>query len=130
DDIGVISTIREDIEIDLSEAWIDEVRSLNGRPHWLPPTESGYLQRAPMPLFAYGMLLGEYNIGSHDFILLVQMKAEVLDDLVASIRTSDGGAAAILDKQGRLIAHHEDIVIGDRLSIPDEPVAGTTRLDD
>ncbi|WP_159888602.1 methyl-accepting chemotaxis protein [Paenibacillus puerhi] len=105
DSIPVISTEREGVDPGLAESqWAQAVRSADGKPVWLPIEQNGYLGNAPKPHFAYARLLGKSNIGSNDFILLVQIQADVLQTMVDAFKLSQGAETLIITRTNRLIA--------------------------
>lgn len=100
DDIGTVSTAGQEVQAETDAPWIRDIRNSGGAPVWLPVREGGYLGSSQKPLFAYGKLFGKQNVGSRDFVLLVQIDAEVLSEMIAGVSLSAGGAAAVLDGQG------------------------------
>jgi methyl-accepting chemotaxis protein len=128
-EIAAISTIGQAIQLKLDEPWIEKVRANGGTPLWLPPRESGYLGSSPKPLIAYGKLLGKRNIGSRDFILLVQVDAAVLDD-IADIQLSPGGNAAILDEHGTMLAMQTPTDVFASMLLPRDVEAGSMQSED
>lgn len=128
-EIAAISTIGQAIQLKLDEPWIEKVRANGGTPLWLPPRESGYLGSSPKPLIAYGKLLGKRNIGSRDFILLVQVDAAVLDD-IGDIQLSPGGNAAILDERGTMLAMQTPSDVFASMPLPQDVEAGSMQSED
>ncbi|UKS28156.1 methyl-accepting chemotaxis protein [Paenibacillus sp. HWE-109] len=102
--LEIISTEREGVNPELRTAnWIQTIRSANGKPVWMPIEENGYLGDSPKPLFAYGRLLGKNNVGSDDFILLVQIEANVLQSMVNGFKLSEGAETLITTQSGKMI---------------------------
>ncbi|WP_164779481.1 methyl-accepting chemotaxis protein [Paenibacillus kobensis] len=108
--IRAISTIREGLEVNAAASWIEPIRSAGGKEVWLPIETEGYLGSSPKPLFAFGKLLGRNNIGSHEFILLVQIEASALEAMIQGVQISPSSTIAILDAGNRIIARsgHSD----------------------
>lgn len=139
DDIPVIRTGRSEIEAEIADAaWVDATRNAAGQPVWLSVQDKGYLGNASKPLFGYGRLLGRGNVGSHDFILLVQMDAAVLRDIAASVMLSSGSETVIMARSGETIMGNAPESIMDFVHMPaeasdagsyvDEGTNGTERL--
>src|SRR5690606_3888250 len=105
-----------------------DVRDAKGTPLWLPLQQQGYVGQAVKPIVAYGKLLGKNNIGSHDFILLVQLDASFIEQMITEVRLSPNGATAVVDASGKKMSSNtteafsdnntmdrEDIIEGDTL---------------
>lgn len=103
DAIGPISTVREGVIDHRDAQWMKDIREADTQALWLPVEEKGYLGNSQMPLFAYGKLLGPKNIGSKEFVLLVQIEASVLKELVEGVKLSEGAETALIDSQGQRI---------------------------
>lgn len=104
DSISPISTVREGVKDQKDSTWIQEIRQSEGQASWLPIEEQGYLGSALKPLFAYGKLLGPHNIGSKEFVLLIQIDSEVLKELVDGVKLSEDAETALINRQGKRIA--------------------------
>ncbi|WEK54201.1 MAG: methyl-accepting chemotaxis protein [Candidatus Cohnella colombiensis] len=107
DEVNPVSTKREGLEIDQSAAWVEQVRAAQGKAVWLPITSNGYLGSDSKSLFAYGQLLGRNNIGSREFILLIQIETAMLEGMIRDVQISQGGVTAIVDASGRLMTSNQ-----------------------
>jgi len=103
DDIDVISTNQEVNAADLNASWIQGVKDQGGKPYWLPLQQQGYLGQYSKPLIAYGKLLGKSNIGSHDFILLVQLDASFIAHMIEDVKLSESGITTVIDESGNIL---------------------------
>jgi len=103
DQIDPISTQREGVESSKESLWIKEIQQAGGEVIWLSIQEDGYLGSSPKPLYAYGKLLGKNNMGSRDFVLLVQIEATVLQEMIDAVKLSDGAETAIYDSLGKRV---------------------------
>ncbi|MDQ0900944.1 hypothetical protein QFZ80_004772 [Paenibacillus sp. V4I7] len=119
DPIPPISTERESFDTKVTQSgWLEEIRSADGKPVWLSIEERGYLGNSPKPLFAYGRLLDKNNVGSHDFILLVQMDSKVLQSMVSALKLNDGAETLITTKSGKPIMSNRQEFILHELTFP------------
>jgi methyl-accepting chemotaxis protein len=119
DNISFISTKREGVNYHLAASWINEVRGAAGKAVWLPVASNGYIGSDSKQLFAYGQILGRSNIGSHDFLLLVQIEATLLQEMIAEVGLSQGAGTAIVDHEGDMITSNKSDHAWDSFEIPD-----------
>jgi methyl-accepting chemotaxis protein len=108
DQLDPISTQREGVELDKELLWIKDIQQAAGEAVWLPILEKGYLDSAPKPLYAYGKLLGKNNIGSRDFVLLVQIEAIVIQEMIDDVKLSDGAETTIYDHSGKFLLSNKE----------------------
>jgi methyl-accepting chemotaxis protein len=113
-----ISTEREGAEKTPDSPWVKEVKAANGNPVWLPIEGQGYLGNSPKALFAYGRVLGKSNIGSHDFILLVQVEAKVLQSMVQALKLSDGAETVITTSEGKTVQSSSENSVVSLVELP------------
>lgn len=109
DQIASVSSNQDIVHVDTAASWIEAVRSKGGAPLWLPLSEQGYAGQASKPVVAYGKLLGRSNIGSHDFILLVQLDASFIEPMIADVRLSAGGVTAVVDGEGIMMSSNDGL---------------------
>ncbi|NOU66980.1 HAMP domain-containing protein [Paenibacillus sp. LMG 31461] len=128
--LDIISTQREGLSSDLRTAsWIQTIRSASGKPVWMPIEDKGYLGDSPKPLFAYGRLLGKNNVGSEDFILIVQIEANVLQTMVNAFQLSDGAETFITTQSGKLILSNNKVSNTHTISLPANPTVSGSFID-
>ncbi|CAN7392493.1 methyl-accepting chemotaxis protein [Paenibacillus sp. LjRoot153] len=128
--LEIISTQREGLTPDLRTAsWIQTIRSASGKPVWMPIEEKGYLGDSPKPLFAYGRLLGKNNVGSEDFILIVQIEAKVLQTMVNAFKLSDGAETLITTQSGKIILSNNRVSNTHDISIPANSTVSGSSID-
>ncbi|OPH46550.1 hypothetical protein BC351_13700 [Paenibacillus ferrarius] len=128
--LEIISTEREGVNSKLRTAnWIQTIRSANGKPVWMPIEEKGYLGDSPKPLFAYGRLLGKNNVGSDDFILLVQIEANVLQSMVDGFKLSEGAETLITTQSGKMILSNNRVSNLHDVSLPANSTASGSFID-
>lgn len=109
DTLGPVSTARDGAADQRAAPWIQEIRQAEGQALWLPVEEEGYLGDALKPLFAYGKMLGPNNIGSKEFVLMVQIEAAVLKEMVDGVKLSVGAETALINSQGqRIMSNRSD----------------------
>lgn len=109
DNIAPISTLREGLAIDDEAAWVRHVMEAGGRDVWLPLAVQGYVVQSAKPVVAYAKRIGKQNLGSHEFILIVQIDAEVLDEMLDGMQISPTSEISLLDRDGiRLWSNRED----------------------
>ena len=101
DPIRLISTDREAGMPDAGEDWIRRISEAAGKPVWLSMEPTGYLGESPRPLFAYGKWLGKTNIGSNDYILLVQIEYAALQKMVEDVKLGEASAAFLFEGSGQ-----------------------------
>ncbi len=125
DELDPISTRREGIESNKDSIWMKDIQQAGGEVIWLPILESGYLSTAPAPkpLYAYGKLLGKSNMGSHDFVLLVQIEAVVLEEMIQAVKLSEGAETAIYDELGKRIITNKADALNSDFVVPNEEVS-------
>ncbi|QMV43190.1 methyl-accepting chemotaxis protein [Cohnella cholangitidis] len=104
DPVPMMSTDRQAANPDAEADWMRSIRGSEGKPVWLPIEDQGYLGNSPKPLFAYGKLLGKKNIGSNDFVLLVQIESTVLQEMIQGVKLGEQSAVAIYDGTGRPVS--------------------------
>lgn len=96
-----ISTVRDGVTDYRDAQWVEDIRQADSQANWLPVNEKGYLGNALMPLFAYGKMLGPKNIGTNEYVILVQIEAAVLMEMIDGVKLSEGAETALIDRQGQ-----------------------------
>ncbi|WP_276352241.1 methyl-accepting chemotaxis protein [Cohnella caldifontis] len=103
DAVDPIGTERDLPGWNREEAWVKETIAAEGKPVWFPIQERGYLGNSPKPLFAYGRLIGKNNVGSGDYVLLVQIEATVLEGMIGGVKLSPSAETALFAGDGKPI---------------------------
>lgn len=130
DDIGPVTTAGQDVRAASDEAWIEGIRGREDASGWLPVKDNGYLGTSPKPLIAYGKVLGKHNIGSRDFLLLIQVDAAILDEMIQSVRLSPGGETGVLDASGFPMASNGRTDLFEAVELPSGAEAGSINDDE
>jgi methyl-accepting chemotaxis protein len=118
--IDPISTQREGVESNKQSLWMKDIQQAGGEVVWLPVQEKGYLGNAPKPLYAYGKLLGKNNMGSRDFVLLVQIEAGVLQEMIDNVKLSEGAETTIYDTFGKRLLTNKADSLESEFVLPNE----------
>lgn len=100
DELEPISTLRDGVVIDRSAAWIRQAMAAGGHDVWLPLAPQGYVNEAGKPVIACARLIGKRNLGSHDFIFIVQVDAAVLTDMLAGIQLGSHSEITLFSSGG------------------------------
>ena len=131
DPIDPISTKREGMAFDREAAWSQQIVQASGKPAWLPVVPGGYAGGDTKSLFAYGQILGRTNVGSHDFLLLVQVEESVLLDMIRDVKVSPGAVTAIMDGMGQvIISNNPEAAIAPFVSQGSRQLAGSFQSED
>lgn len=107
DPVPTITTNREVQNGKPDEGLVEQIRQAEGRPVWFPVADS-YFGPQTKEVFAFGQLLGRTNLGSHDYVLFVQIDAAVLHNALQGIRLGDRSVIALTDRSGQPFAIHAD----------------------
>lgn len=99
------------------EAWFDKVARANGETVWLETKKQGY-SNTDEPAFALGKLLKLDLRSKSGFVLLTEIKAQGLNDLLSEIKIGETGEIVVLNSANKLLSTGSRAAVEDDFHIP------------
>lgn len=101
----------------VSEEWFKRIVQGEGSLIWLEPRSTSYSSARKEAVFALGRLLVSADKNGKKYVLLMEIRKEVLDSVLDKIKLSDSSRNVILDDEGRLVQSPDLDQIGERFDL-------------
>ena len=95
-----------------SEAWFRSLADSSVTAAWVPTTSSGLLGVSNAPVFSYLRLIDAASAGGHAMLLLVELKATVLDEALGELAASGAERVLLTSTDNTIFADTESANIG------------------
>lgn len=95
----------------LKSDWFTKIVAKEGAALWLPTQSSGYFS-APEPSFAMGRLFRDPATGAKDFVLLVEIKAKILNEALEKLSLAGKFPVVIIEENSKLVRPGDPAELG------------------
>ncbi len=95
-----------------SEDWFRSLADSSVKAAWVPTTSSGLLGVSNAPVFSYLRLIDAASAGGHAMLLLVELKATVLDEALGELAASGAERVLLASADHTIFADTESANVG------------------
>jgi len=116
---GVTSAGSSSIDIEQAKAsdWMKRSVEADGRLIWLPTEPNGMNGKGNAPTFGVSRLIKNGGSSNPVFVLLIEVKVDVLEEQLGKLSLGDGSKISIVDPEGRIVYDADPANLGTKSKI-------------
>ncbi|MWC30836.1 methyl-accepting chemotaxis protein [Paenibacillus sp. MMS18-CY102] len=109
--------------LEITEAnkpWLQQMVDAKGEPIFVPTLEKGLFGYAPEPTITIGRLLKNLKNPEAEFLLVIELKSQLLTDVFATSKIGDNGQLMVVDGDNKIVYAAASELIGKAVPAIDE----------